>query len=128
MFHCITGIHNVIQRKHTLEGNQLEAQPFYYFLENTATNKKEIPFDANLFKHIKKNHGHVLQTLTDENKVELCMNVNKSFVMISPSDKRKVSQKSWQDRTGSLENFLLGFKKIEIPLAPELFDEVSERW
>lgn len=128
MFHCITGVHNVIQRKHTLEGNQLEAQPFYYFLENTATNKKEIPFDANLFKHIKKNHGHVLQTLTDENKVELCMNVNKSFVMISPSDKRKVSQKSWQDRTGSLENFLLGFKKIEIPLAPELFDEVSERW
>lgn len=128
MFHCITGVHNVIQRKHTLEGNQLEAQPFYYFLENTATNKKEIPFDANLFEHIKKNHGHVLQTLTDENKVELCMNVNKSFVMISPSDKTKVSQTSWQDRTGSLENFLLGFKKIEIPLAPELFDEVSERW
>lgn len=128
MFHCITGVHNVIQRKHTLEGNQLEAQPFYHFLENTATNKKEIPFDANLFEHIKKNHGHVLQTLTDENKVELCMNVNKSFVMISPSDKRKVSQTSWQDRTGSLENFLLGFKKIEIPLAPELFDEVSERW
>lgn len=56
------------------------------------------------------------------------MDVNKSFLIISPSDKRKISQKSWQDRPGSLENFLLSFRKIEIPLSPELFDEVSERW
>ena len=104
-------------------------QPFYHFLENAVTNKKEIPFDAHIFEYIKRNHGRELQTLADENKVGLFMDVKKSFVVISPvSDKRKISQKSWQDRTGSLENFLLSFKKIEIPLSPELFDEVSERW
>lgn len=56
------------------------------------------------------------------------MDVNKSFLVISPSDKGEISQKSFQHRSGSLENFLLSFKKIEIPLSPELFDEVSERW
>ena len=66
--------------------------------------------------------------LTNEIKVELFMDVNRSFLIISPSDKRKISQKSWRERTGSLENFLLSFKKIEIPLSPELFDKVSERW
>ena len=56
------------------------------------------------------------------------MDVNRSFLIISPSDKRKISQKSWQDRNGCLEHFLLSFKKIEIPLPPDLFDEVSEQW
>ena len=56
------------------------------------------------------------------------MDVNTSFLIISPSDKRTISQKSLQDRTRSLENFLRSFKKIEIPLSPELFDEVSDRW
>ena len=114
--------------KHTLEGNELEVQPFDHFLENTVTNKKEIPFDAHIFEYIKRNHEHELQTLKDEKKVELFMDVKKSFLIISPSDKRKVSQKLWQDRTGCLENFLLSFKKIEIPLSSDLFDEVSERW
>ena len=91
--HLITGVHNVLQRKHTLEGIELEVQPFYHFLENAVTNKEEIPFDAHLFEHIKRNHGHELQILTNENKVELFMDVNKSFLIISPSDKRKISQK-----------------------------------
>ena len=103
-------------------------QPFYHFLENAVTNKKEIPFDVHIFEYIKRNHGHELHTLTDENKVELFMDVNKSFLIISTSDKRKISQKSWQDRTEGLETFLVSFRKIEIPLSPELFDEVSERW
>ena len=88
----------------------------------------EMPFDAYLFEHIKNDHGYELQILTDENKVELFMDVNKCFLIISPSEKRKISQKSWQDRTGSLQNFLLSFKKLEIPLSPDLYDEVSERW
>ena len=128
MFHLITGVHNVLQKKHTLDGNELEVQPFHHFLEDTVTNKMEMPFDAYLFEHIKNDHGHELQILADENKVELFMDVNKSFLIISPSEKRKISQKSWQDRTGSLQNFLLSFKKLEIPLSPDLFDEVSERW
>ena len=103
-------------------------QPFYHFLENAVTNKKEIPFDVHIFEYIKRNHGHELHTLTDENKVELFMDVNKSFVIISTSDKRKITQKSWQDRTEGLDTFLVSFRKIEIPLSPELFDEVSERW
>lgn len=88
----------------------------------------EIPFDSSLFDHIKMKHGRELQTLMDENKVELCMDPKKSIVTVSPSEKRKVSQQSWQERAGRLVNFLQGFDKIEIPIAPELFDEVSERW
>lgn len=123
-----SSVHTVPQMKHTLEGNELEVQPFYHFLENTVTNKKEIPFDAHIFEHIKRNHEHELQTLKDEKKVELFMDVKKSFLIISPSDKSKVSQKLSQDRFGCLERFLLSFKKIEIPLSIDLFDEVSERW
>ena len=124
----ITGVRSVLQRKHFLEGNELEVHPFYHLLENVVTNKREIPFDAHLFEHIETNYAQELQILTNENKVELALDVSKSFLIISPSDERKISEKSWQDRTGSLENFLRSFKKFEIPLSPELFDEVSERW
>ena len=118
----------MIQRNHTLEEKQLEIKPFYPVLENTASNKLEIPCDSTLFEHIKTKHQHQLQTLTDENKVKLYMDPKRSIVTISPSDKVMVSRQSWQERVGTLENFLHGFKKIEIPIAPELFDEVSQRW
>ena len=56
------------------------------------------------------------------------MDVNKSFLVVSPSDKRKTSEKLWQERTESLEKLLFSVKKLEIPLSPDVFDEVSERW
>ena len=69
-------------------------QPFYHFLENAVTNKKEIPFDAHIFEYIKRNHGRELQTLADENKVGLFMDVKKSFVVISPVSDKERSLKS----------------------------------
>ena len=129
IYYFILGVQSVIQKVgHVLEKNRLEVLAYYPWLENTGTNKTKVPIDSDIFDHIKLNLEAELQTLMDELKVELCHDPIKAIVTVSPSDKKKVSHQLWKERTGRLENFLRSFTKIEIPIAHELFDEISERW
>ncbi|KAJ7374847.1 positive regulation of interleukin-4-mediated signaling pathway [Desmophyllum pertusum] len=42
--------------------------------------------------------------------------------------KQRDSDQSWKERAESLERFLYSFKKIEIGIASEIFDEIAQRW
>ena len=106
----------------------MDVKAYYPSFEDTATNKTKIPIDADIFDHIKLNHERELQTLTDECQVELCIDPATSIVTLSSSDKKEVSQQLWKERAKRLETFLQSFKKIEIPISHELFDEISDRW
>lgn len=117
-------------KSHTLEGNKLVVKPHYPFLENTATRKMEIAFDPDVFDYIKMNHDSELQTLLDEYKVlvELSRDTHNSIVTIFPSGNTKNSVQSWKERAESLERFLHCFKKTQITIESEIFDEIAQRW
>lgn len=117
-------------QSHILEGNKLVVKPHYPFLENTATRKMEIVFDPDVFDYIQMNHDSELQTLLEEYKVlvELSRDAQNSIVSIFPSESKRDSDQSWKERAESLERFLHSFKKIQIPIASEIFDEIKQRW
>ena len=98
------------------------------FFENTATDTTKVPIDSHIFDHIKLNHQKELETLLNRHKVELCNDHVHAVVTLSPSDKAKIPKQLWKERAMHLENFLQSFTKIEIPIAHELFDEISTRW
>jgi len=125
-----SGVEKVIKRSHVLERQNLVVNPHYPFLENSTTNKTEIPYDAEVFKYIQMNHEHELQTLLDKQKilVELPEDSQSSIITIFPSEKKKDSLQVWQERTESLQSFLKSFKKIKVLIAAELFDEITRRW
>ena len=89
----------------------------------------EITFDADLLDYIKTNHDQELHAVLEENKalVDRSSDPKSSMITISPS-RKKGSQKLWQERVGQVELFLRSFAKIEIPIAPEVFDEITRRW
>ena len=64
----------------------------------------------------------------NRHKVELCKDSVNAVVTLSPSDKAKIPKQLWKERAMHLVNFLQSFTKIEIPIAHELFDEISTRW
>ena len=118
-------------QRHTLEGQNLEVKPHYPFLEDKRTKKTEIPFDPKVFEYIRMSHKPELQTLLEklEVLVELSMDSQSSIITISPSGKgKKDSDLSWNEKTEILERFLHNFKKDEIPIDSEIFDEIAQRW
>lgn len=77
------------------------------------------------------NHEHELQGVFDEQKVlaELSEDSQSSAIItVLPSENKNASRQEWQERAGALESFLKSFKKTEIPIAAELFDEITRRW
>lgn len=125
----ILGVEGVIKQPgHTLEQKRLEVKAYYPLLECRATNQKKILIDSDIFDHIKLHNDRDLQTLLEQHKVELCNDPVNDVVTLSPSDERHVPQQSWGKRAWSIEAFMRSFTKIEIPIAPELFDEISARW
>ena len=127
-----TGVQNVIVRSqrqaHTLERVKLEVTPYYPFLENTASKRMEVTFDPDVFEYIKMNHRSELQTLLEDYSVEAELSVDSqsSIVTISPSGNKNES--SWEERAEILKQFLLNFKKSDVCVASEIFDEISKRW
>lgn len=125
----ILGAEGVIkQASHTLEQKRLEVKAYYPLLECRATNQTKILIDSDIFDHIKLHNDRDLQTLLEQHKVELYNDPVNDVVTLSPSDERQIPQQSWKTRAWSIENFLRCFTKIEIPIAPERFDEISARW
>ena len=90
----------------------------------------EIPYDAEVFKYIQLNHEHELQGLLDKHKIgaELTDDSQSPVLTIFPSEKNNDSPQVWQERTEGLQYFLKSFKKIQVPIAAELFDEITRRW
>ncbi|XP_078364642.1 protein mono-ADP-ribosyltransferase PARP14-like isoform X2 [Oculina patagonica] len=130
-----SSVQNVIAKSqaqsHILEGKTLDVKPHYAFLENTATKKIELAFDPEVFDYIQMNHEREFQTLLEEYKVlaELSRDSQNSIVTISPSGNvKKESDQSWKERAENFERFLHSFKKIEIAIASEIFDEIAQRW
>ena len=126
-----SGVETVIKRSHALEGQQLDVEPYYPFLENSSTNKTDIAFEAEVYDYVKKYHQRELQAVLEEQKVlvEFSDDSQSSTITIFPSEKKKEeSLQSWQKRVSALETFLNSFKKIEVPIGAELFDEMVRRW
>ena len=105
-------------------------KPHYPFLESTATRKMEVPFDPDVFDYVQMNHDSELKTLLEEYKVlvELSKETDSSTVIVSPTEGKKDSEQSWKERAESMVRFLHCFKKIQIPIASEIFDEIAQRW
>ena len=124
------GVQSVIKRSHVLDGQKLNVKPHYPFLENSATNKTEIVIDADVYNYIKMNHQHELQAVLDEQKVLITLSEDSqsSTIKIFSSEKKNNSLQLWQERVGGLETFLKRFKKTEIHIAAELFNEITRRW
>ena len=90
----------------------------------------EIAFDPDVFDYIKMNHDSELQTLLEEYNVclELSRDTHNSIVTILASGNTKDSAQSWKERAESSERFLHSFKKSQIPIESEIFDEIAQRW
>ena len=126
-----SGVETVIKRSHVLEREQLDVEPYYPFLENSSTNKTDIAFEAEVYDYVKKYHQRELQAVLEEQEVlvEISDDSQSSTITIFPSEKKKKeSLQSWQKRVSGLETFLNSFKKIEVPIGAELFDEMVQRW
>ena len=126
-----SGVETVIKRSHVLERKQLDVEPYYPFLENSSTNKTDIAFEAEVYDYVKKYHQRELQAVLEEQEVlvESSDDSQSSTITIFPSEKKtKESLQSWQKRVSGLETFLNSFKKIEVPIEAQLFDEMVQRW
>ena len=127
---CFSGVQNVIQRRHTLEGNKLNVTPHYPFLQDTTTKRVEIAFDPDVLGYIQMKHDKELQMVLEECKLqfELPKDPQAPVVVISSADKRNDSDQSWNERRAHLESFLQSFKKSQVDIASEIFDEIAQRW
>ena len=64
--YLLSGVQNVIQKRHTLEGKLLTVKPHYPFLENTKIEKTELTIDPEVFNYIQMNHERKLQMVLEE--------------------------------------------------------------
>ena len=76
------------------------------------------------------NHQDELQAMLDKQQImfKLSKDSQSSTITIFPSEKKNVSPQMWQERVGGLESFLKSFKRVEIQIGAELFDEITRRW
>jgi len=131
----LTGVQNVTAKSksqgHTLEGQSLDVKPHYPFLEDTSAKTTEVSLDLKVFEYIQMSHKPELQTLLKEHEVlvEPSRDSQNSIITISPSGKgKRDSEQSWKEKTEILERFLHSFKKDEISIGSEIFDEIAQRW
>ncbi|RMX48337.1 hypothetical protein pdam_00011104 [Pocillopora damicornis] len=124
-----TSVQDVIARgqreAHKIDGVELEVMPYYPFLENAASKRMEVTFDPDIYKYIKVHHKSELQTLLEKYSVEAELS-DGSILIISPADSK--CDTSWEEGAESFKSFLFNFKKSEISVPSEIFDEVSKRW
>ena len=124
-----SGVQDVIARgqrqAHKIDGVELEVMPYYPFLENAASKRMEVTFDPDIYKYIKVHQKSELQTLLEKYSVEAELS-DGSILIISPADSK--CDPSWEEGAESFKSFLFNFKKSEISVPSEIFDEVSKRW
>ena len=124
-----SGVQDVIARgqrqAHKIDGVELEVTPYYPFLENAASKGIEVMFDPVIYNYIRDHHKSELQTLLAKDSVEAEL-TDGSILIISPADSK--GDPSWEEGAESLKSFLFSFKKSEMPVPSEIFDEVSKRW
>ena len=127
------GIQNVIKKNHTLEDRQLNVIPYYPFLRDETTIKTEIALDPEVFHYIQQNHGRELQNVLEECKAQVELleadsHSQMQIVALSPIDNKTTSVESWKEAVQWVENFLHSFKKGQLDIAAEIFDEIVQRW
>ena len=125
-------VQNVIRRRHVLEGNKLDVKAYYPFLQDTTTPKKtEIPIDRDILEFIKRNYGSELEKVFQEFKIEIEDSKDshsQAIICVSSVDNRKNSSPSLEERVAQLTHFLDDFKKAQLEIASEIFDEITKRW
>lgn len=127
------GIQNVIKKKHTLEDRQLNVIPYYPFLRDETTIKIEIALDPEVFHYIQQNHERELQKMLEDCKAQVELleadsQTQMQIVALSPIDNKTTSVESWKEAVQCVENFLHSFKKSQLEIAAEIFDEIEQRW
>ena len=106
----------------------MKVSPHYPFLQDVTTRKTEIRFDPDVFHFIQMNQEPELQTVLEECKVQVELSKDLQAIVVSPTDNKKNNVQSWRDRVERLESFLQSFKKIQLKIASEIFDEIVQRW
>ena len=76
------------------------------------------------------NHERELKMVLEECKVqvELSKDPQASVMTVSPTDSKKDTVQSLEERAKHLESFLQSFKKSQLNIASEIFDEIAQRW
>ena len=76
------------------------------------------------------NHERGLQAEYEKQKLqaEVSEESQGSVLIIFPTEKKNDSLQLWQKRVEGLECFLNSFKKVQIKIPAELFDEITRRW
>ncbi|XP_022791105.1 poly [ADP-ribose] polymerase 14-like [Stylophora pistillata] len=124
-----TSVQDVIVRSqrqaHKIDGVELEVTPYYPFLKNAASKTTEMKFDPDTYQYIRVHHKIELQTSLEKYSVEAELS-DGSILIISPTETK--CDPSWEEGAESCKNFLLSFKKSEVPVPSEIYDEVSKRW
>ena len=82
-------------------------------------------FDPDIYKYIKDHHKSELQTLLTKYSVEAEFS-DGLILNIFPVDNK--CDPSWEEEAERLKSFLFNFKKTEMSVPSEIFDEVSKRW
>ena len=102
----------------------------YPFLQDTTIKKTDIAIDPEVFNYIQMNHERELKMVLEECKVqvELSKDTQPSVMSVSPTDSKKDTDQSLEERARHLESFLQSFKKSQLNIASEIFDEIAQRW
>ena len=76
------------------------------------------------------NHDRDLQAEYEKHKLlaELSEDSQGSVLIIIPTEKKNDSPQLWQQRAEGLQCFLNSYKKVQIDIPAELFDEIARRW
>lgn len=130
LLNCFSGVQKVIQRKHALEGKNLNVTPHYPFLQDTTTMRVEIKCDPDVFEYIQMNHGSELQVLLEENniQIEISKDSQTKAIVVSSVGNNKDCDRSWEERVNNLESFLQSFQRSQLDIPSEIFDEIENRW
>ena len=132
MLSLFSGVQNVIRRKHILDDSELNVKAYYPFLQDTTRPKKmEIPIDVDVLGFIKKNYHSELTEALKDLKIEIEHSKDphsQAIIWVSSEDNRKKSGPLLEERVEQLTHFLLDFRKSQLEIGSEIFDEITKRW
>ena len=90
----------------------------------------EIPIDRDVLDFIKRNYDSELEKVFQELKIDIedsKDSQSQAIICVSSVDNRKNSSPSLEERVAQLTHFVHEFKKAQLEIASEIFDEITKR-
>ncbi|XP_031575047.1 protein mono-ADP-ribosyltransferase PARP14-like [Actinia tenebrosa] len=126
-FKNYSALEKLANKVHILDGEELKIEPYYAFLEQELCTKK-IDVHPEIMTYIKAYHEKDLQTVLDENSLELQLLPNETSVLIAQR-KSAVSNEIATvegNRVANVLNFLADFEHKTFTVESNSFEEVAE--